>query len=194
MKLGERRVRDLVLGIIVAMLALWSAGCEGGGSGAEVDLPDGGEPTGIKSDAGVLHCEIPSPSGDIQMTSAKGSKSDTTMRQYYQHAAETGGAGAWGVVTNPSELGGLCAQQGVSSADCAGPAADPSTYCYYANCTWDASKGVQLCRLDGHVGKWQGDSRLVGGALCGASGGFAGWLCRPCTQSGPNGTFVCAHL
>lgn len=193
MKITERRVRDLVLGIILATVALWAAGCDGAGEGPEADLPDGGVPAGRQSDAGVRYCDIPSPSGDVLMTSSRGETSKTTMREYYQHAAETGGAGSWGTVTNLSEFSGLCAAAKVPVADCSA-AKDPSAYCYYADCSWSADGVTQLCHLDGHVGKWEGDSRLVGAALCRPDGGFAGWLCRPCSQSGPGGTFVCAHL
>jgi len=105
MKITERRVRDFVLAILVALVAYALAGCDGGAGEEEGLLPDGGLNVEAlrRTDAGVVTCEIPSPTGDVFMTDAHGNDSKTTRREYFTQVAATGSAGRWGVVVNAGE-------------------------------------------------------------------------------------------
>ncbi len=186
MKISEQRIRCLVLGVLAFLAGYALSGCDG--SSESGDLLDGASVAGLpRTEAGVALCSIPSPSGNVAMVDSKGAPTSTTMRSYYEHAASTGGAGSWGVVTNPSETTGKCQVSGKSAADCA----DSVKTCMYAACTWSTDgTNTQLCHLDGY-GTWK-DSREVAAALCTPGGQFAGWLCTTC-RTNSAGVQVCVQ-
>ena len=154
------------ISILVALTALL-VGCNGGaGAGMNDDLPDGGQVTLPRTDAGTAYCQIPADMAGIKMVDSKGQPTATTMGSYYDQAAATGSTGKWAVVTNASEM----------------PFADYAKSCSYATCTLtqDATTKAwtQLCTINVSqgLGTWT-SSLQVDTALCSPSGEFRGWLC-----------------
>jgi hypothetical protein len=178
------RVRDLAIGVLAALLAVWLTGCEGVGGTA------GTGPGLKKSDAGVTYCDIPSPSGDVAYTYSNGTKSSYTMREWFVKRAVSGVVSDWGVLQNLSDFGEVCAATpGTTAATCAAALSDESKYCFYAKEAWNSSENrfdyqVGKAAWDaakdyypGVAGRWDSDSRKVFAALCTPEGVFAGWLC-----------------
>jgi hypothetical protein len=184
MKLSQNRIRNLVLGILLALAGYGLCACDGG-TIEPSDLPDGGAVTLPRTDAGVARCQIPSPTGDTLMVNSNGVATSTTMRSYFNYAADTGSGGSWGIVTNASELDAKCSLSGKTLAECS----DFSKTCIYAKCDI-SSDGTQLCHADGN-GTWK-DSREVAAALCTPDGQFAGWLCTLCRLNTHN-VLVCVE-
>jgi hypothetical protein len=161
----KTRIAQFALGLLVALCGYLLAGCDGG-AGTSDDLPDGGQVTLPRTDAGTAYCQIPSDLASIKMVNSAGQSTTTTMGSYYDQAANAGSTGKWAVVTNASEM----------------PSADYSKSCSYATCTTSqdaATKAwTQLCTIDvaQGLGTWT-SSLQVDTALCSPSGQFLGWLC-----------------
>jgi hypothetical protein len=158
------RFRDLAIGVLAVLLALWLAGCDGAGA------------PGLKqSAAGVTYCDIPSPSGDVVH---KGTSSET-MREWYYMMADTGYADAWGVLVNLDDFRDLCKK--TSSVACEAALTDQVKYCFNAKFAWDESEKRYNFRFEPNMGpmvtEWDGNSTYVTTALCTPEGAFAGWLC-----------------
>ena len=158
----KTRIAQFALGMFVALCGYLLAGCDGG-TGKTDDLPDGGQVTLPRTDAGTAYCQIPTDLAGIKMVNSQGQPTSTTMGSYYDQAAQTGSTGKWAVVTNASEQ----------------PLADYSKVCSYATCTMSqdtATKAwTQLCHVDSQS-TWT-TSYQVDVALCSPSGEFRGWLC-----------------
>jgi hypothetical protein len=68
MKISQNRIRNLVLGILLALVGYGLCACDGGTTGeGEGDQPDGGGKSDglVRSDAGLVSCSVPSPTGDV---------------------------------------------------------------------------------------------------------------------------------
>jgi len=186
------RVRDLAIGVLAALLAVWLSGCDGAGDEGGAGGATGVGPGLKRSDAGVTYCDIPSPSGDVVFTNSNGTKSSYTMREWFVKRAVSGVVSDWGVLLNFSEFGEVCAATpGTMAATCSAALSDQSEYCFYAKETWNSAENrfdYQLGKaawdaakdynFPGVAGGWGGDSRRVFAALCTPEGAFAGWLCE----------------
>ena len=161
-------VKILAIGILFAALGHLCAGCDGAG----VESVDAGVLS--RTDAGTVHCTIPSPAGDLLMLKADGivANPPITMSAYYERAAQNGNPSYWGGLTNSSDF----------------PLGDLTKSCIYATC--DTSTGTQICHAD-FIGGWS-NSNDVEAALCSPDGKFAGWMCRLCRPNA-QGVVVCAQ-
>jgi hypothetical protein len=172
MKISEQRIRNFALGILVALAGYALCACDGGTS-----TENGDAGTLSRTDSGVIHCDIPSPAGDVMMVNARCTSMSITMRDYYEKAAVTGNIGLWGVLTNLADLQTICAEQKTSSAECDASTKDFSKYCYVGACNSGSSGVPMTCSLGG-VRTWT-NSFQIDAALCTPQGKFAGWLCTP---------------
>jgi hypothetical protein len=174
-------LQTLAVGIFFAILGHCVAGCDGMG----VEVSDAGVLS--RTDAGTIHCTIPSPAGDQLMVKANGQVASPaiTMSAYYERAAQNGNPGYWGVLTNSSDLPRVCADPNSTKTAACG---DFTKTCIYATC--DTSTGTQLCHADA-IGGWA-SSNDVEGALCSPDGKFAGWLCKLCRPNA-QGVVVCVQ-
>jgi len=108
MKITERKIRDLALAILCALVGYALCAC-GEGASESAGIDGGVESSGtLRSDAGVSYCEIPSPTGGVKLLDPHGSPVSESRLDYYVHAAETGGAGRWGIVTNAGDWSKTC--------------------------------------------------------------------------------------
>ena len=176
------RIRDLAIAVLAAALALWLTGCDVGGGEDAPDSGAGGVGPGLeRSDAGVTHCQISSPSGDVAYTYSNGAKSTYTMRQWFERAADSGAPGYWGVVDNLPDFKVVCeSSKAYPAGTCDAALANQVKYCFYADYRWDAASGSAVYHFRAGtmvLGGWEGDSRKVYAALCTPEGVFAGWIC-----------------
>jgi hypothetical protein len=219
MKISEQRIRNFALGILAAIVGYALCACDGGVGSEELDAgvgTDAGRPdtlqtdarsgfdTGakvdagnvlVRTDAGVIRCDIPSPTGDTLLVNGHCVASSIIMRDYYEKAAVSGSGGRWGILSNLSDLpticnmydkaaacaadslSPVCTGKTVTVAECNSAPQDFSKYCYVGSCSGNADGINMTCKLGG-VMPWT-NSFQIDAALCTPQGKFAGWLCSP---------------
>lgn len=194
MKISEKRLRDLVLGILVALIAVSLLACDGGPESGGEGTDAGSAGLG-HSDAGFVSCQVPSPTGD--QPGAYGSQSrDSPYYVVVQNdSAAVCKSFKSSYKSDPSVPSTVALGELVKGMDCSSVAGDfrgssGQAWCLYLT----ANDGVSACPGDVTgkitcqvasfgVMKTLQNPRLPAGTLdrsygvCSSAGIFQGWLC-----------------
>lgn len=201
----KRVLRILSIGVLCSLLGYLLAGCDGeiGGADAFPGVDAGGNdvvaaadagradagvtaderPRLGRSDAGMVTCAIPSPTGD-----AVNPETGRTAREDAFRAAEMLSYMAFEVVSNDGSIGQICSDSvaGGLTADavCDSPATDfrgleGAAHCFalVPGCK-SSLDGAGQCEIFSLVTMDEGAPWPRRWALCGTSGVFVGWVCN----------------
>ena len=200
MKLSEKRARDFVVGIMVALCGYLLAGCDGGATSEDGALIPPGEPS-------ALHCQIPSPTYEKTTMPSNGIAVASVVVSNAPQAAAL--CEAWTVAVPASVNGAgypvpascmipgspecsvtmtaeVCRNVSDDFVDSAG-----GRHCFHLaqkldhnldDCSFDSENtsvrdGSMTCQLSslGLLNPAKTDNRMV--EICTADGQFVGWQC-----------------